>query len=514
MVHILCIHCRSATIKKSQVTNSTQFISGRTPRAHSARIRLRTLVLMRWIAIGGQTATILFVNFVLHYPFPFVLTLVTVAVSVLLNIFLTLHYPVSKQLSDTEAGFYLFYDALQLSVLLFFTGGLHNPFSFLVIAAAIISAAVLSVRMTIKLIAFLLLCVSVLVFFHLPLPGPAGQHSIMQVFPSFLPGQEGQQLASNIFHPPLPGPDGQHPISHIYVFGIWCSLVVGMIFFSANVMRVAEEGRRMSNALMETQMALAREQLLSAVGGLAAAAAHELGTPLGTIALVAKELSREFPADSPTAEDLRLLLSQSERCRDILTRLTLESADGSSPSPHPLPFMTMVEMAARSPPRENIEVTVEHDPSLTEKSDWRRERTEDQASVQPVAPHSLEITHGLKNIIENAVDFARSRVSVKVGWSEQQVVVEITDDGPGFSRDILGALGEPYVSTRRDAGGMGLGVFIAKTLLERTGAEIGFGNRKGGGAKIVIAWPRGLFAEFPAATDDVLPLDDNEAGLR
>ena len=269
----------------------------------------------------------------------------------------------------------------------------------------------------------------------------------------------------------------------------------------------------MSNALMETQMTLAREQRLSAVGGLAAAAAHELGTPLGTIALVAKELSRELPVDGPNAEDLKLLLSQTERCREILTRLTLNSTNGSSPSLHLLPFMTLVEMAARSPRRENIEVTVEHDPDLTEEPGGRRERTEKQASVQPVVPHSLEITHGLKNIIENAMDFARSRVSVKVGWSEHQVVVEITDDGPGFPRDILGALGEPYVSTRRDAGGMGLGVFIAKTLLERTGAEIRFGNRKDGGAKIVIAWPRGLFDKVPAAADDVLPLDDDEAGL-
>ncbi len=441
-----------------------QFASDRTFRANGARIRLRTLVLMRWIAIGGQTFTILFVNYALQYPFPFAATLATVAVSVLLNVFLGLRYPVSKQLSDTEAGLHLFYDALQLSVLLYLTGGLHNPFSFLVIAAAIISAAVLSVGTTVKLILFLLVGVSVLVFFHLPLPVP----------------------------------EGQHPIPHFYVFGIWCSLVVAMIFFSANVMRVAEEGRRMTNALMETQMALAREQRLSEVGGLAAAAAHELGTPLGTITLVAKELSREFPPDCPNAEDVGLLLSQSERCREILARLTLHSADGGSPSLHRLPFMNVVEMSARSSRRRDIEVTVEYDPDIAGEPG----NTGKKATAQPVASHSFEITHGLKNIIENAVDFARSRVSVKAGWSERSVVVEITDDGPGFSREILGSLGEPYVSTRRDAGGMGLGVFIAKTLLERTGAEIQFGNRKDGGARIVIVWPRRLFTDYPAPADD------------
>ncbi len=461
-----------ASGKKIHVTNFPQFSSNPTFRANGARIRLRTLVLMRWIAIGGQTITILVVNYVLQYPFPFVLTLVTVGVSVLFNLFLWLRYPVSKQLSDTEAGLHLFYDALQLSVLLFLTGGLHNPFSFLIIAAAIISAAVLSIETTVRLIVVVLIFSSVLVFFHRPLPVPYGQH----------------------------------PIPHFYVYGIWSSLVVAMIFFSANVMRVAEERRRMTTALMETQMALARERRLSEVGGLAAAAAHELGTPLGTIALVAKELGREFPPDCPNAKDVELLLSQSERCRKILARLTLYSADGASPSLHRLPFMNLIEMSARSPRREGIEVMIEHAPGLAGESARAGKKT----SAQPVVSHSFEITHGLKNIIENAMDFARSRVSIKADWCERDVVVEITDDGPGFSREILGSLGEPYVSTRRDAGGMGLGVFIAKTLLERTGAEIWFGNRKDGGARVAIAWPRRLFPDCPDGVDG----DGDEMSLR
>jgi len=275
---------------------------------------------------------------------------------------------------------------------------------------------------------------------------------------------------------------------------------------------VAEEGRRMFNALTETQMVLAREQRLSAVGGLAAAAAHELGTPLGTITLVAKELKRELPEDCPFADDLRLLISQSERCRDILARLTLRSEDGTDLSLHRLPFATLVELAVdtarRGHPRKAIEVTVERtsgpaEETARESGEKDAPREKDASAVrQPIVPHSLEIIHGLENLIENAMDFARARVSIAIGWTDREVTVEIADDGPGFARGILGALGEPYVSTRRDSGGMGLGVFIAKTLLERTGATVQFGNRKGGGARIVVAWPRALLVDPPRIVED------------
>lgn len=469
---------------------------------YAGRVRLRTLVLARWVAIIGQTTAILIVYFFLKYDFPIVATLMTVGVSVVLNVFLTLRYPISKRLTDVEAGGYLLYDTLQLAVLLFLTGGLHNPFSFLLLTAAIISAAGLSVRTTIRLIGLLFVIVSVLMFVHLPLPWPEGLHPLSSV-PHLPPPWSGEQRTiAGIIHLPFPGPGGQHPTTHIYVLGIWFALVIGMLFFVANVMRVAEEGRRMSDALMETQMVLAREQQLSAVGGLAAAAAHELGTPLGTIAVVAKELSSELPADSPYTDDVKLLLSQSERCREILARLTLSSENGTNLSFDRMPFMTLVEMASRSQQIRDVEVTVEHDPGLVGEPGPGRENEAMPALAQPLVPHRLEIIHGLGNLVENAMDFARTRVSIKVGWSKRKVVVEITDDGPGFERDILAAIGEPYVSTRRETGGMGLGAFIAKILLERTGAEIGFGNRKEGGARIVVTWPRALFGEnIPASVD-------------
>lgn len=462
------------TVLSSITANPAARLPSGEPRI--GQVRLRTLVLMRWIAVTNQTITILFVHFVLRFELPFVLTLATIGASALLNVYLVLRYPVPKRLSEGEATASLVYDTLQLVVLLYLTGGLHNPFSFLLLSGVIVSAAVLSVRSTCMLIVLLFVCVSVLVFFHMPLPWPGGSHSI----------------------------------PHLYVFGIWSTIVIGMLFFAATVMRVAEEGRRMSDALTETQMALAREQHLSAVGGLVAAAAHELGTPLGTITLVAKELSRDIKDDSPHAEDIRLLVSQSQRCRKILEQLSLQSADGSAPVFQRLRLMSLVEMAARPQRRKDIEVTVEHDPELAGGALQGHETTGPEDRRDPVVSHSFEIIHGLRNFIENAEEFARSRVLIKVGWSEQSIVVEITDDGPGFPPEILDTIGEPYVSTRRDASGMGLGVFIAKTLLERTEARIEFSNRENDGARIVVVWPRAAFGETSSTaghewqrTDDV-----------
>ncbi len=429
-----------------------------TRKTTTGRVRLRTLVLIRWIAVFGQTVTILFGYFVLGYDLPVVLALATVGMSAVLNVVVTVRYPISKRLGDIEALLYLGYDTLQLAVLLFLTGGLHNPFSVLMLAAVTISATILSVRSTIWLGTLFLICVSILMFFHFPLPWPGGHHEL----------------------------------SHLYVFGIWTSLVVGLVFFSIYLLRVAEEGRRMADALTATQMALAREQRMSAVGGLAAAAAHELGTPLNTMALVAKEMRRELPADSPYTEELGILISQSDRCRDILARLTLSPDDESGSPFYRVPLMTLVESAARSHRREGVSLDVEIDPAnAPQRLGLTGDDLPDKVD-QPMVPHNLEIVHGLENLIENAVDFADSSVSVRAGWSESEVRIEIADDGPGFSHDILGVLGEPYVSTRRESGGMGLGVFIAKTLLERTGAEVAFGNRRDGGARIVITWPRPL----------------------
>ena len=350
--------------------------------AGGGRVRLRTLVLTRWIAVTGQTITILVVYVGLGYDLPVVLSLLAVAASAALNIVVTLRYPSSKRLSDTQAAFYLAYDTLQIAILLALNGGLHNPFSLLILIAVTISATILSIRSTVWLGAFSLVCLSALGFVHMPLPWPGGGHYL----------------------------------SHLYVFGVWTALVVGMGFFSLYVMRVAEEGRRMSDALTETQMALARQQRLSAVGGLAAAAAHELGTPLGTIAMVAKELRRELPADSPYAEDLALLVEQSDRCRDILAQLTLrpESEDGSPF--YRLRLMTLISSVAGLHWREGVTVNVEVGVAHLAQDDAEPEGTVGVGSDEPVVFHHLEVVHGLGNLIPNAVDCAHQPLPVTAAW--------------------------------------------------------------------------------------------------
>ena len=251
------------------------------------RVRLRTLVLIRWIAVIGQLLALLFVQFGLAFRVPLAAGLAVVGVSVLLNLVLTLIYPASARLSDRGAAAYLAFDIVQLAVLLGLTGGLENPFALLILVPVTISATILSLLSTGALGLVVLICVAALDFRHLPLPWGA------------------QALT-------LPG---------LYVAGTAAALLLGTAFIATYVWQVAAEARRMTDALAATQMALAREQQLSALGGLAAAAAHELGTPLGTITLVAKELSREVTAGSPLAEDVALLSSQAERCREILTRL-------------------------------------------------------------------------------------------------------------------------------------------------------------------------------------------------
>ncbi len=411
------------------------------------RVRLRTLVLIRWVAIAGQAMALLLVRFGLEFEFPFVPAAVAVAFSALLNIVASLRHPTSTRLGDVGATAYLGYDIAQLAVLLYLTGGLTNPFCVLFLVPVTISATILSLTSTVMLGALAAVCISLLALFHQPLPWSSG----------------GLVL----------------PMT--YIFGIWAALLLGMGFTCAYAWRVAEENRRMSEALGAAQAALSREQRLSALDGLAAAAAHELGTPLGTITLVVKELARELPQGSPLAEDVALLTSQTERCREILARISRDPQEDDSAFAATT-LSGIVEAAAQPYLIDDINLTIDvADAALR--------------GAQPRVARSPEIMQGLSNLIENAADFAQSEIQVKLDWDQRQVRVEVADDGPGIPSDILGALGDPYVTTRPRSGGMGLGVFIAKTLLERTGALVRFENRlgRGGrieGATVAVIWQR------------------------
>jgi len=411
-------------------------------------VSLRMLVLIRWVAVVGQGATILFVHYVLGFTLPVTSALGVVGTSAALNILASWPRRGSARLRDREAALYLGYDILQLGMLLFLAGGLENPFAILMLAPVMVSATILSRRSVVWLSTLTVLAISALAVFHLPLPW--------------------------LDVPPPP--------STLYVIGVWVALVSSTVFIAGYTWSIAEEARRMRDAFAATQLALAREQRVSAVGGIAAAAAHQLGSPLATIAVVAKELVRELPPDSPHAEDALLLLSQSERCRTILADLARQR-DSESGSPFTrLPFSALVAAAGEPHGASGIEVAY---------ATAAGRDADGQPVEEPLVPRSPEIMHGLGNLIQNAAQFARHEVDVTTTWSEDTVAVDIVDDGAGFPQQVLARIGEPYISGRGgEAQHMGLGIFIAQSLLERTGARLSFANLPDGGAQVVIEWKR------------------------
>ncbi|WP_421861522.1 ActS/PrrB/RegB family redox-sensitive histidine kinase [Parvibaculum sp.] len=446
------------------------FLAGRLPGDRSGQVRLQTLVILRWLAIAGQLGAVLVVHFGLGFPLPLGLCLAVIAASAWLNVFLTLRYRSATRLPDWQAAVYLAIDLAQLAVLLFLTGGLQNPFALLFMAPVTISATTLSLASTGLLLAQAFTYVTLLSWFHMPLPWRPG---------------ETPEL------PPL------------YVTGHWMALLLGLGFMAAYAWRVSQESRRMSAALSATQLVLSRAQRLSALDGLAAAAAHELGTPLGTISLVSKELMRGQMSEEEMKEDLALLNSQAERCKDILSRLS-KRPDGTDAIYSRLPLHALLDEVV-APHRDmdvsfHIEVLAD-DEDASEPEIWRRP----------------EMLYGLGNFIENAADFAREEVRVAAHYGKEHVTLTIMDDGPGFTPDVLEKLGEPYVTTRPrrkqamqdpEAGheGMGLGFFIGKTLLERTGATVEIGNRADGkaGARLAMRWPRRAIEADPAFPPEAL----------
>jgi two-component system sensor histidine kinase RegB len=428
--------------------------------AEIGTLRLRTLVRLRWLAIVGQTAAVLGVHFVLGFPLPLGLCLIVISLSAWLNIFLNIRWRKSVRLQESHAGLLLVYDVLQLAVLLFLTGGLENPFSFLFLVPVTISASSLSLRWTAWLGFLAFACATFLAIRHYPLP--------------WVPGEPFD----------LPKP---------YIWGMWAAIVCGVVFAAIYARRIADEARQMSAALSATEMVLAREQRLSALDGLAAAAAHELGTPLATIALVAKELKRELPDAGAHMEDIDLLISQTARCREILAKLSSREAQTDEMYQRTSILVMIEDLVA---PLRGSDVVI----AVTSSAEQDSKALEDQ----PVFRRNPAITYGLGNLLENAVDFAESRVEVDARWTPAQVSITVQDDGPGFHELIFDRLGDPFVTTRpgygEDTGeasrheGMGLGFFIAKTLLERSGAAVSLANRPAPehGAVVQVVWPRNL----------------------
>jgi two-component system sensor histidine kinase RegB len=413
-------------------------------------VRLDTLLRLRWLAIIGQTTAVLVVHYVIDFPLPIWACLAVIALSAWLNVALRVRFSLTQRLDPERAAWLLAFDIAELAVLLFLTGGLQNPFAFLFLAPVLLSATALPPRLTLMLGGFAVLCATILVFLHYPLPWD---------------------------------PDDPLELPWIYLLGVWLSILLALGFIGVYAWQLTEEGRQLAEALAATELVLAHEQSLSQLDGLAAAAAHELGTPLSTISVIATELARSIEPGSPNAEDVKLLREQAQRCRTILGKLT-ELPVGEPFDHVSLPAMIEEVVAPHRNFGVSIEIALPRD-------------------TPPVGARNPAILYGLGNLLENAVDFAQERVEVTGDWTSDDVAVTISDDGPGFAPEIMDRIGEPYVrSSRRrrmNAGsettGLGLGFFIAKTLLERSGATLEFENREfpDRGAVVKIRWPRRNF---------------------
>lgn len=429
--------------------------------SNRGRVRLRTLSNLRWLAIGGQSAALFVVHFGLDYHLPLGYCLIAIATSVALNSFLAIRFPATHRLTNRDATFFLAFDVVQLGALLYLTGGIENPFALMFLAPVVIAAATLNFGNTLILAGLAFASISTIALIHFPLPW---------------------------------APDERLTLPPLYQGGIWASLVIGIGFTSIYAWRIASEAARMQAGLAATQLALAREHRLAALGALATAAAHQLGTPLGTIAVVARELERSVPATSPEAEDARLLRAEAERCRDILTRLARpeESVLGTQDR---LPLGALLDEVAGEYRDGDIEIAIE----LPQAG---------RAGSEPKVWRIPAFVHGLGNLIANAADFARTRVAIAASWDAAELRLWVEDDGPGFDPEILERIGEPYVTSRPGTDalgntelgpadtfsgqqGMGLGFFIAKTLIEQTGGSVKAGNAQAGGARIGLRWPRG-----------------------
>ncbi len=426
-------------------------------------IRLRTLILLRWFAIAGQLTAITVAQHLYHLQLELGLCYMAVGVSVIANLIAIFVFPENKRLTETENFLMVMFDLLQLAFLLYLSGGLNNPFALLLLGPVTISASVMGLRSTVMIGSTAIITVTFLAQFYLPLRTEQG--FILRV-------------------------------ADVFIFGQWAAIVIAIIFMGAYSRRISSEMRSMNDALVATQMALSREQKLTDLGGVVAAAAHELGTPLATIKLASGELIEELHERPELREDAELIRQQADRCRDILRDMGRAGKDDLHLRQAPL--STVVSEAAEPHMHRGKRLHFEDGPA------------EGGDGPQPSVLRKPEIIHGLRNLIQNAVDFARANVWVEATWTEDVISVRILDDGRGYPPQMIGRIGDPFMRRRRTESdrkarpeyeGMGLGLFIAKTLLERSGAELSFANgsdpyqrsRRDGtrrGAIVEVVWPR------------------------
>jgi two-component system, sensor histidine kinase RegB len=439
-----------------------------------SQLRLHTMVRLRWLAVFGQLAAIAVVAYVLGFDMPVGWCLFVIALSAWLNVYLSVRYLARHRLSGRAATALLAYDIAQLGTLLYLTGGIENPFTMLLIVPVTVSAGTLPPLNTIVLGLLTTATAALLAFYSFPLPWFGGR-----------------------------------TIDHhwLYDVGMFSAVLASMVFIALYVRRLTRESKLMSAALAATELVLAREQKLQALDGLAAAAAHELGTPLSTIVLVTKEIQSTLAPDNPLSEDVELLRQQALRCREILQKLTREPTE-QDPLHASMSLQAMLAEAAEPYGHGVKPIHIFVRPAGG---------AQQQGLIEPMTVRNPGVLYGLGNILENAVDFAKSRVDLTAEWDGQRVELTVCDDGPGFKSEVIDTIGEPYVTTRSSggrrpgskAGGLGLGFFIAKTLLERSGAKLTIENRAEPqtGALVRLTWPRSVFEArpFDASAERALP---------
>ena len=402
-----------------------------------------TLTILRYIAIIGQFIAINIVYFYLSLPFPIELSYFIIFIGLLTNIYLQFGIKIN-QLKDLYAAIFLIYDLIQLSFLLYLTGGIFNPFSFLLIIPAIVSSTFLSMGTTIILGFVTSLLILVISFFYLPLPG---EDMNLLHFPDF------------------------------YKIGIIISILIGLMFLSYFGIRFAGETKKRSEALNKLQEVIAKEYELESLGGQAAAAAHSLGTPLATIAVVAKELKKEIGDNKDISKDIDLLISQTKRCSEILKKISKKQIEEDI-------FLSSIKL------EDLLEEIID---SFKETSSKKIDLILDDDNNKINIERTPEIIYGLRNFIGNAVKFSKSKVKIILKSDPNKIEIKINDDGPGIPDDIIKKIGEPYIKSKSielsSNSGLGLGTFLGKTLLERQGANLSFRrNNDLGGALVIIKW--------------------------
>ena len=406
------------------------------------QLEKQTLVILRWIAIIGQIITLILVHFVFNFSLPIISCMIIIAFGAITNVYLSLWFK-KNQLNNLESTLFLFHDLLQLSLLLYFTGGITNPFIVFLVVPSIVSSTLLKVKSTIFLVFFTSVLLLLLTIYYLPLPHPGDLH----------------------FHVPK-----------YYLYSIPISVIIVLIFLSYFGGRFGLESRARADALNKLELIIAKEKELESIGYQAAAAAHSLGTPLSTITVIAKELKKEIDQNSKYRKDVDLLLSQAKRCSEILKKISLNQMREDK-------FISNVTI------QNLLTEIVKSFKQITEKRILLNLK---QATKEVLINRSPEITYGIRNFIGNAVKYSKSEVKIILSINSDKLEITIIDNGPGFPEDVFNIIGQPYISSKSavlsEKSGLGLGTFIGKTLLERKKASLSFSNLEKGGAAVSIAW--------------------------